>query len=163
YGEFANGAWDTHTYHYPRLKECLLPGLDLAFSGLIRDLDYRGMLAETLVVCMSEHRRTPKPDSKLPRAGRDQLSRGYSAGGARAASIGRGFIRQWSPGRAFRAARSSAPRTGWAATCSIPRSRPRTSWRRLIISSASTRTPQSPTSKTARTRSQGTTRKCGRS
>ena len=24
FGQFGNGAWDTHQYHYPRLKELLL-------------------------------------------------------------------------------------------------------------------------------------------
>lgn len=72
----AGDAWDTHDDHYPRMKEQLLPGFDLAFSGLIRDLEQRGMLDETLVVCLSEHGRTPKLNG---RASRDHWSRAYSA------------------------------------------------------------------------------------
>jgi len=78
YGQFANAAWDTHQYHYPRLKELLLPGFDQAFPTLIRDLATRGLLDETLVIWMSEHGRTPRLDSKKPGAGRDHWSRAYS-------------------------------------------------------------------------------------
>ena len=78
YGQFANAAWDTHQYHYPRLKELLLPGFDLAFPTLIQDLSERGLLDETLVIWMSEHGRTPKLDSDKPGAGRDHWSRAYS-------------------------------------------------------------------------------------
>jgi hypothetical protein len=78
YGQFANAAWDTHQYHYPRLKELLLPGFDRAFPALIRDLSSRGLLDETLVIWMSEHGRTPRLDSKKPGSGRDHWSRAYS-------------------------------------------------------------------------------------
>jgi hypothetical protein len=78
YGQFANCAWDTHNNHYPRLKEYLLPGFDLAFAGLIRDLEARGLLDETLVIWMSEHGRTPRIDSKPKGAGRHHWSRAYS-------------------------------------------------------------------------------------
>ena len=33
------------------MKNELLPGLDRAFAGLIHDLDARGLLDETLVLC----------------------------------------------------------------------------------------------------------------
>ena len=87
YGAFANCAWDTHALHYPRLKEYLLPGFDRAYSGLLRDLEARGLLDETLVLWMSEHGRTPKIDSKPKGAGRHHWSRAYSvvlAGGGAA-------------------------------------------------------------------------------
>lgn len=86
YGQFANGAWDTHQYHYPRLKDYLLPGFDLAYSALITDLDDRGLLDETLVLWMSEHGRTPRIYDK-PGAGREHWSQAYSialAGGGTA-------------------------------------------------------------------------------
>jgi uncharacterized protein (DUF1501 family) len=79
FGQFSGCAWDTHANHYPRLKEYLLPGFDLAYSSLIRDLDTRGLLDETLVIWMSEHGRTPKIDSKPAGAGRHHWSRVYSA------------------------------------------------------------------------------------
>jgi Protein of unknown function (DUF1501) len=75
----ADSAWDTHYQHYRRLKAELCPSFDLAYSGLIRDLEDRGLLDETLVVCISEHGRTPKIDSKAAGAGRHHWSRAYSA------------------------------------------------------------------------------------
>jgi hypothetical protein len=87
YGQFSGCAWDTHAYHYPRLKEYLLPGFDMAYPALIRDLESRGLLDETLVIWMSEHGRTPRIDSKPKGAGRHHWSRAYSvalAGGGTA-------------------------------------------------------------------------------
>lgn len=79
YGQFANCAWDTHNNHFPRLKEYLLPGFDRAYSGLMNDLERRGLLDETLVLCISEHGRTPQIDPKPQGAGRHHWSRAYSA------------------------------------------------------------------------------------
>ncbi len=78
FGQFANCAWDTHNNHFPRMKEYLLPGFDLAYPGLILDLESRGLLDETLVIWMSEHGRTPKIDPKPQGAGRHHWSRVYS-------------------------------------------------------------------------------------
>jgi hypothetical protein len=73
----AGSAWDTHWDHYPRLKNELMPGFDLALAGLIEDLDSRGMLDQTLVLCLSEHGRTPKLQNTKG-GGRDHWSRAYS-------------------------------------------------------------------------------------
>ncbi len=73
----AGSGWDTHWNHYPRLKKELMPGFDQAFAGLIRDLDARGLLDETLVMCLSEHGRTPRI-SNVAGGGRDHWSRVYS-------------------------------------------------------------------------------------
>lgn len=78
YGQFAGCAWDTHSNHYPRLKDYLLPGFDRAFPALILDLEARGMLDDTLVMWISEHGRTPKIDPKPKGAGRHHWSRAYS-------------------------------------------------------------------------------------
>ena len=91
---FGGSCWDTHANHFPRLKEYLLPVFDEAYSALIADLDARGMLDETLVVCVSEHGRTPQIDSKPRGAGRHHWSRVYSAvlaggGVARGRVVGR--------------------------------------------------------------------------
>lgn len=72
----ANSAWDTHFDHYDRLKQELLPGLDSAFTGLVNDLDQRGMLDTTLVACISEHGRTPKLEDARG-GGRGHWSRAY--------------------------------------------------------------------------------------
>jgi hypothetical protein len=72
----AGSAWDTHWDHYPRMKQELMPGFDLALAGLIEDLDGRGLLDETLVLCLSEHGRTPKLQN-VKGGGRDHWSRAY--------------------------------------------------------------------------------------
>ncbi|MBI2825837.1 MAG: DUF1501 domain-containing protein [Planctomycetia bacterium] len=74
----AGSGWDTHWNHYPRMRQELCPGLDLAWYGLIADLDRRGMLDDTLVVCTSEHGRTPHI-ANVEGGGRDHWSRVYSA------------------------------------------------------------------------------------
>jgi hypothetical protein len=87
FGQFGNCAWDTHANHYPRLKQYLLPGFNLAYPALIRDLEQRGLLDSTLVLWMSEHGRTPKIDSRHKGAGRHHWSKAYSmvlAGGGSA-------------------------------------------------------------------------------
>lgn len=79
-----NSAWDTHYWHYPRLTDQLLPGLDRAFSTLLEDLESRGLLEETLIVLTTEHGRTPRldPDGDHPsgkgHGGRNHWSRAYS-------------------------------------------------------------------------------------
>ncbi len=89
-----NSAWDTHFQHFERLEQELLPGLDRALSALILDLEERGMFDDTLIMCVTEHGRTPKLQ-KTPRgAGRDHWSQAYCnllAGGgiARGKVIGR--------------------------------------------------------------------------
>jgi hypothetical protein len=55
-----NSAWDTHVHLVNRMKTELCPGFDMAFTALMKDLDERGLLDETLVCVMSEHGRTPK-------------------------------------------------------------------------------------------------------
>jgi len=72
----AGSAWDTHWDHYPRMKQELMPGFDLALAGLIEDLDARGLLDDTLVLCLSEHGRTPKL-ANVKGGGRDHWSRAY--------------------------------------------------------------------------------------
>lgn len=52
--------WDSHTKEASRLKTVLAPTADQAFAGLLEDLSVRGLLDETLVVCMSEFGRSPK-------------------------------------------------------------------------------------------------------
>lgn len=77
-GPYGMSVWDTHENQYPRLKQYLLPVFDQTYPALIRDLDQRGLLDETLVVCISEHGRTPKISNSTG-GGRDHWSRAYSA------------------------------------------------------------------------------------
>ena len=58
----ANPCWDSHTQESARLEQVLVPPTDRAYSALIEDLDRRGLLEETLVVCMAEFGRTPRLD-----------------------------------------------------------------------------------------------------
>ena len=60
------------------MKEFLLPTFDRAYSALILDLDRRGLLEDTLVLCLSEHGRTPTFDITAAGApGRGHWSRAY--------------------------------------------------------------------------------------
>jgi len=78
YGQ-TDESWDTHYDHHSRLKGYLLPGFDRAYSALIRDLERRGLLEDTLVLCLSEHGRTPRFFStSMGAPGRDHWSRAYS-------------------------------------------------------------------------------------
>jgi hypothetical protein len=52
--------WDSHARETERLRTVLAPPLDRAFSALLDDLQQRGLLDETLVVCMAEFGRTPR-------------------------------------------------------------------------------------------------------
>jgi hypothetical protein len=89
YSHFANG-WDTHSNHYPRLKEFLLPVFDHSFPAFLVDLEARGLLDETLILCLSEHGRTPQLNNR-PGGGREHWSRVYSVSLA-GAGIGRGQV-----------------------------------------------------------------------
>lgn len=51
--------WDTHNDIFDGLQNHLLPRFDQGFSALIEDLDQRGLLDSTLVVCMGEFGRAP--------------------------------------------------------------------------------------------------------
>jgi len=61
------GGWDHHAKIYDNLNTTL-PDFDRPFSALITDMHERGLLGETLVVCMGEFGRTPKINKD---AGRD--------------------------------------------------------------------------------------------
>jgi len=52
--------WDTHNDIFSALGDHLLPRFDESFATLIDDLDQRGLLDETLVVCMGEFGRAPR-------------------------------------------------------------------------------------------------------
>jgi hypothetical protein len=54
--------WDSHV-HSKDVESHLLPGLDQSLSALLEDLQQRGLLDETLVVCVGEMGRTPRPDT----------------------------------------------------------------------------------------------------
>lgn len=51
--------WDTHNDIFEALRLQLLPRFDQGFSALLEDLAERGLLEQTLVVCMGEFGRAP--------------------------------------------------------------------------------------------------------
>jgi hypothetical protein len=67
--------WDTHGDNF-RAVAGLSQRLDPALAGLTADLNDRGMLKDTLIVCMGEFGRTPKIN---PGMGRDHHAEAYSA------------------------------------------------------------------------------------
>lgn len=62
------GGWDTHQNNFQTLRNIRLPELDQGYAALLADLYDRGLLANTLVLCMGEFGRTPRVNSS---AGRD--------------------------------------------------------------------------------------------
>jgi hypothetical protein len=68
------GSWDSHVDIKGTCTEHM-PALDHAISGLITDLDQRGMLDSTLVMVTTEFGRTPKVNTSN---GRDHWARVYS-------------------------------------------------------------------------------------
>lgn len=52
--------WDTHNDIFNALRNHLLPRFDQSFAALLLDLEQRGLLAHTLVVCMGEFGRHPQ-------------------------------------------------------------------------------------------------------
>jgi len=68
------GGWDHHKKIFENLEK-KTPDFDRGFSMLIRDLDQRGLLKDTLVVAFGEFGRTPKINKD---AGRDHWGRAGS-------------------------------------------------------------------------------------
>jgi hypothetical protein len=71
----ANATWDTHGNNFGKLKETLLPQLDMAASSLLSDLADRALLDRTVVAMMGEFGRSPKVNAA---AGRDHWNFCYS-------------------------------------------------------------------------------------
>jgi hypothetical protein len=67
----STGSWDTHQNTFTRHK-AMVPELDQILSALITDLDQRGLLDSTIVMCAGEFGRTPKINKT---AGRDHWAR----------------------------------------------------------------------------------------
>jgi hypothetical protein len=81
------GSWDTHSRHFPQMKNLLCPTFDQAFAALVADLDRRGLLDQTLVLATAEFGRTPKINRG---GGRDHWPWVYSvalAGGGTAPGV----------------------------------------------------------------------------
>jgi hypothetical protein len=74
--------WDTHFNNNSRLRDELLPPFDQCFSAFLEDLDQRGLLDSTLVVCTGEFGRTPRfgqfTGNGVNATGRDHWAQCYS-------------------------------------------------------------------------------------
>lgn len=80
-------SWDTHSKHFPQMKDSLCPVFDRAFATLVNDLEQRGMLDRTLALATAEFGRTPKINKA---GGRDHWPWVYSvamAGGGTARGV----------------------------------------------------------------------------
>ncbi len=86
-GALNNGHWDTHSRNTAALKQ-LMPMLDQTYSALLEDLEARGLLDETLVICLGEFGRTPKINAA---GGRDHwgpvFSVALAGGGVRGGTV----------------------------------------------------------------------------
>ncbi|HBL75619.1 MAG: hypothetical protein A2W90_05070 [Bacteroidetes bacterium GWF2_42_66] len=70
--------WDTHKKHFQRMNE-MLPELDQALSALLADLDEKGLLDSTIVLCGGEFGRTPKVLWEAPwNGGRAHFGQAFS-------------------------------------------------------------------------------------
>jgi hypothetical protein len=72
--EVNSGGWDLHRGVFTSLQT-KLPELDKAFAALIDDLQQRGLLESTVVICMGEFGRTPRINGDT---GRDHFARAWS-------------------------------------------------------------------------------------
>ena len=72
--EVTLGGWDSHVNNH-MVHRNLVASLDPAFAALVRDLDRRGQLGRTVVLCGGEFGRTPHIN---PLGGRDHWPNGYS-------------------------------------------------------------------------------------
>lgn len=91
-----NHSWDVHVGLSQRMKTQSAPMLDGGLSGLLADLDQRGLLDETLVVAVGEFGRSPKrgvstSGNSNSDDGRDHWPYCYTAAIA-GAGIKRGFV-----------------------------------------------------------------------
>jgi uncharacterized protein (DUF1501 family) len=73
--EVSLDGWDTHADNF-NASTALMAKLDPAFAALVSSLAERGLLDETLVICMGEFGRTPTIN---PSSGRDHWSEAFSA------------------------------------------------------------------------------------
>jgi uncharacterized protein (DUF1501 family) len=66
------GGWDTHSQTFNAHKTRLAPTTDMVIAALVKDLDDRGLLDSTIVMCAGEFGRTPKINKNT---GRDHWAR----------------------------------------------------------------------------------------
>jgi hypothetical protein len=75
--EVTLGGWDTHQNNFARVRQ-LSEQVDPGMSALVRDLQTRGLLNDTLVIWMGEFGRTPRINARGAQPGRDHYPRAWS-------------------------------------------------------------------------------------
>jgi len=86
-------SWDTHSSNFPKLKDRLLPGVDVGVSALIDDLEERNMLDDVLIIVVGEFGRTPSitKNGTDPKPGRGHWAPCYTGlfagGGVRGGQV----------------------------------------------------------------------------
>ena len=87
--------WDTHNDIFEAMKDYLMPRFDQGFSALLEDMEERGLLDETLVLCLTEFGRAPlvarEPNFAGTNAGRKHWASVYSIVAA-GAGVARGKV-----------------------------------------------------------------------
>ena len=87
--------WDTHNDIFDSMRDHLLPRFDISVSALMEDLETRGLLDSTLVVCLGEFGRAPRvaaePNFAGSSPGRKHWAAVYSIALA-GAGVARGHI-----------------------------------------------------------------------
>jgi uncharacterized protein (DUF1501 family) len=73
--EVSLNGWDTHQNNFPQVAK-LSSRLDMGMAQLVRDLRSKGLLKDTIVLCVGEFGRTPKINAN---AGRDHWPNTWSA------------------------------------------------------------------------------------
>lgn len=74
--EVRRGGWDMHNSIYQRIGPAAAE-VDQGLSQLLIDLKRRGMLDNTLVICLGEFGRTPKLNVRTPLPGRDHWAKNF--------------------------------------------------------------------------------------
>jgi uncharacterized protein (DUF1501 family) len=91
-----NHSWDVHEGLPNRMKKQSAPMLDAGLSTLIADLDDRGLLSETLVICVGEFGRSPQRGVSTSGNGNSADGRDHwpycFTGVAAGAGVKRGFV-----------------------------------------------------------------------
>jgi hypothetical protein len=73
--EIGLGGWDTHVNNFVALEKLIREHLDPGMGTLIKDLDQKGMLKDTIVLWMGEFGRTPEINMT---SGRDHWCKAFS-------------------------------------------------------------------------------------
>ena len=75
--EVQRGGWDMHQNLWQNIPNVAAEA-DQGVSALVTDLQERGLLEKTVVICLGEFGRTPKINNKTPAVGRDHWAKNFN-------------------------------------------------------------------------------------